>query len=154
MSRDDRFVTPDPGNEDLYGTWRLLSYSERVMATGETSAYFGESPHGFLSYSRDGRMFAIIAAEGRRKPADMAALTAEERAGLFNTMAAYAGTFSFDGKTVIHHVDISWNENWTGTDQVRHVRLEGGKLHITSAPLPSDVDGRIIVGELTWEKVN
>ena len=141
------------GNEDLYGTWRLLNYSERVLATGEASAYFGNSPQGFLSYSRDGRMFAIIAREGRRKPADMARLTAEERAELFDTMAAYAGTFTFDGRTVIHHVDISWNENWTGTDQVRHARFEGGRLHITSAPLPSDVDGRTIVGELTWEKI-
>ena len=122
------------GNKDLYGTWRLLSYSQRVLATGETSAFFGKAPHGFLSYGRDGRMFAIVAKEGRPKPTDMAKLTAEERAELFNTMGASAGTFTFDGKTVTHHVDISWNENWTGTDQVRSVRLEGGKLCITTNP--------------------
>ena len=141
------------GNEDLYGTWRLLSYSHRVLASGETSAFYGKAPHGYLNYGRDGRMFAIVAKEGRPRPADMATSTAEERAELFDTMAAYAGTFTFDGKTATHHVDISWNESWTGTDQVRSVRLEGSRLHITSAPFPSDIDGRVIVAELIWEKV-
>ena len=104
------------GNEDLYGTWRLLSFTRRVVATGEMSDLLGKAPHGFLSYGRDGRMSAILAKDGRPKPADMAKLTGEERAELFSTMIAYAGTFTIDGKTVTHHVDISWNENLTGTD--------------------------------------
>ena len=83
----------------------------------------------------------------------MAKLTGEERTELFNTVIAYAGTFTFDGKTVTHHVDISWNENWTGTDQVRNIRLEGGKLYITTNPQPSGIDGKVIVAELIWEKV-
>jgi hypothetical protein len=141
------------GNEDLYGTWRLLSFTQRYVATGEKIDVFGKTPRGFLSYSRDGRMSAILVKDGRPKPADMAKLTAEERAELLNTMYAYAGTFSSDGKTVTHHVDISWNENWTGTDQVRNIRLEGGKLYISTNPQPNGIDGRIIVGELVWEKV-
>ena len=138
---------------DLYGTWRLLSYSQRVVATGETSAFFGDAPHGFLSYGRDGRMSAIITKEGRPKPIDITNLTAEERAELFNTMAAYAGTFTLDGNTVTHHVDISWNEQWTGSDQVRNVRLERDKLYITNNSPLEDVDGNVIVAELVWEKV-
>jgi hypothetical protein len=141
------------GNEDLYGTWRLLSFTQRVVATGEKTAVFGKTPRGFLSYSRDGRMSAILVKDGRPKPADMAKLTGEGRAELFNTMYAYAGTFTFDGKTVTHHVDISWNENWTGTSQVRNIRLEGGKLYISTNPQPNGIDDRIIVGELVWEKV-
>jgi hypothetical protein len=141
------------GNEDLYGTWRLLSFTQRVVATGEKSDVLGKAPHGFLSYGRDGRMSAILVKDGRFKPADMAKVTGEERAELFSTMIAYAGTFIFDGKTVTHHVDISWNENFTGTDQVRHIKLEGGKLYITTNPQPSGIDGKVIVMELTWEKV-
>ena len=98
-------------------------------------------------------MSAILAKEGRPKPTDMAKLTGEERTEVFNTVIAYAGTFTFDGKTVTHHVDISWNENWTGTDQVRNIRLEGGKLYITTNPQPSGIDGKVIVAELIWEKV-
>ena len=141
------------GNEDLYGTWRLLSFTQRVVATGEKSDVFGKAPHGFLSYGRDGRMSAILAKDGRPKPTDMAKLTGEERTELFNTVIAYAGTFTFDGKTVTHHVDISWNENWTGTDQVRNIRLEGGRLYISTNPQPSGIDGKVMVAELIWEKV-
>ncbi len=68
-------------------------------------------------------------------------------------MMAYAGTFTFDSKTVTHHVDISSNETWTGTDQVRNIRIEGGKLHITTNPQPGPIDGKLMVAELIWEKV-
>jgi len=140
-------------SEELYGTWRLLSFTQRVVATGEKSDVFGRASHGFLSYGRDGRMSAILAKDGRPKPTDMAKLTTEERTELFNTVIAYAGTFAFDGKTVTHHVDISWNENWTGTDQVRNIRFEGRKLYITTNPQPSGIDGQVVVAELIWEKV-
>jgi lipocalin-like protein len=141
------------GNEDLYGTWRLLSRTVHGAATGEMGDSLGKAPHGFLSYARDGRMFAILTKDGRPMPTDMAKLTAGDRAELFSTMIAYAGTYTFDGKTVTHHVDISWNENWTGTNQVRNVRLEGGKLYITTNPQPSGLDGRVVVVELVWEKI-
>jgi hypothetical protein len=54
---------------------------------------------------------------------------------------------------VTHHVDISWNENWTGTHQVRNVRLDGDKLYISTNPQSNGIDGKIVVGELVWEKV-
>src|ERR1700730_7163556 len=84
------------GNEDLYGTWRLLSFTQRVVATGEKSEPFGKAPRGFLSYGRDGRMSAILTKDGRPKPTDMAKLTGEERTELFNTVIAYAGPLTYD----------------------------------------------------------
>jgi Lipocalin-like domain len=54
---------------------------------------------------------------------------------------------------VIHHVDISWNEAWTGTDQVRFFKLDGNILTITTAPNKSPVDGRDGRTVLVWEKV-
>jgi hypothetical protein len=141
------------GEEDLYGTWRLVSYTQEILATGEKIDIFGKAPHGFLSYSRDGRMSVILVKAGRIKPTDLTKVTDEERVELFKTVLAYGGTFKFDGKTVTHYVDISWNENWTGSAQVRNVRLEGGKLYISTNPQPSPVDGRPGIGVLTWEKV-
>jgi hypothetical protein len=76
-----------------------------------------------------------------------------ERAQLFSSMYAYAGTFTVDGDTVTHHVDISWNENWTGTDQLRNVRLEGDRLYISTNPQSSGLDEKIVVAELVWERV-
>jgi len=139
--------------EQLYGTWRLVSYARNVVGTGESVDIFGQAPHGFLTYGRDGRMSAIIVGENRPKPSDLAKLTDQERAELFKTVIAYAGTFNVDGSRVTHNVDISWNENWTGTDQVRNVRLEGDTLYISTNPQSDGIDGRIIVAELVWEKV-
>jgi hypothetical protein len=139
--------------EKLYGTWKLLSFTQRVVATGETVDVFGQSPIGFLSYSHDGRMNAILVKDKRPKLADMAQATTEDKAQLFSSMAAYAGTFTVDGNTVTHHVDISWNENWTGTNQVRNVRLEGDKLYISTNPQSNGIDGKVVVAELVWERV-
>jgi Lipocalin-like domain len=141
------------GEEDLYGTWRLVSYYQEIQATGEKIDIFGKAPIGFLSYSRDGRMSAILAKDRRPKPADLTKVTDAERVELFKTVIAYAGTFKFDGKTVTHYLDISWNETWTGTAQVRNVRLEGGKLYISTNPIPRPEDGKVVVGVLVWEKV-
>jgi hypothetical protein len=139
--------------EDLYGTWRLVSDVRQDVETGAKTDNFGKHPQGFLSYARDGRMSAIEVAEQRPKPTDLAKLADADRVALFKTMLAYAGTFSFDGKVVIHHVDVSWNNNWTGTDQVRNVRLEGNRLFITTNVQPSTIDGKPTIGILTWEKV-
>jgi hypothetical protein len=47
-------------------------------------------------------------------------------------MVAYSGRYTIEGDKVVHHVDISWNESWTGTDQVRFLNLEGDKLTVTA----------------------
>jgi hypothetical protein len=139
--------------EKLYGTWRLVSDVRQDVETGAMSDNFGKHPQGFLSYGRDGRMSAIEVAEQRPRPADLSRLTDTDRAALFRTMLAYGGTFSFDGKVVTHHVDISWNNNWTGTNQIRNARLDGRRLYITTNAQPSTIDGRLSIGILTWEKV-
>jgi hypothetical protein len=114
---------------------------------------FGKHPQGFLSYARDGRMSALEVAEDRPKPTDLSKLEDADRVKLFRTLLAYAGTFTFDGKVVTHHVDVSWNNNWTGTNQVRNVRIEGRTLYITTNVQPSAIDGKPSIGILTWEKV-
>ena len=68
-------------------------------------------------------------------------------------MTAYAGTYTLQADKVIHHVDISWNEAWTGTDQVRFFKLDGNILTITTAPNKSPMDGREGQTVLVWEKV-
>ena len=139
--------------ERLYGTWKLVRSIRTIVATGEKINAYGARPKGYLSYTRDGRMIAILAKDGRPRIADMAKATNKDRVELFNTMLAYAGTFTVEGDKVTHHVDVSWNENWTGTKQIRHIRLDGRKLYITSDPQPGPVDGQQVIGELEWEKV-
>ena len=79
--------------------------------------------------------------------------TDEERITLFGTMIFYAGTYTFDAEKVIHHVDISWNQSWTGTDQVRFYKLDGNTLTITTPLNKNFVDGREGRSILVWERL-
>src|SRR5579862_7108559 len=134
----------------LLGTWKLKSYVV-TTAAGVRSTPYGENPTGYLSYSADGRMQAIGAASGRLVPAGSTA-TDNERVALHNTMFAYAGTYSVEAAKVIHHVDISWNEVWTGTDQIRLFAVNGNTLTLTT-PATDPASGTISVYTVVWEKV-
>jgi hypothetical protein len=68
-------------------------------------------------------------------------------------MTGYGGTYTFDGKTVQHHIDISWNGAWTGITQVRTVTQDGDRLVYTTPPYPFSGDGKMSIGRLVWEKV-
>jgi hypothetical protein len=140
------------GENPVLGTWKLKSFVREVTATGEKINQMGEHPNGYLSYSADGRMYAIVTAGNRLKPLE-ANPTDEQRVKLHQTMTAYAGTYTVQADKVIPHVDISWNEAWTGTDQVRFTKLDGNVLTITTAPNKSPMDGREGRSVLVWEKV-
>jgi len=84
-------------------------------------------------------MQVIGAANGRIAPAS-AAPPENERVALFDTMFAYAGTYSVDAGKVMHHIDISWNETWTGTDQIRLFEVSGNTLTLTTR-IPDPANG-------------
>jgi hypothetical protein len=134
----------------LLGTWTLKSYVV-TAGTGETSTPYGEHPRGYLSYAADGRMQVIGTSSGRTVPGD-GALTDEERGVLHETMFAYAGTYSLGEGQVTHHVDISWNEAWNDTDQVRFYEVNGTTLTITSR-LIDPASGSETLYVVVWEKV-
>lgn len=139
--------------EQLHGTWQLVSMTQKIIATGEVIEPLGPGARGFLSYGADGRMSAILVGGDRPKNADMAQASADDKLVLFGTMIAYAGTYAVEGDTVTHEIDISWNESWTGTKQLRIIRIEGDKLLLATNPQPSGIDGRMMAGELVWQRV-
>jgi hypothetical protein len=139
------------GENKLLGTWKLKSFIFE-MPTGERFNLFGEHPNGYLGYSPDGRMYAILVADNRIKPHDVAP-TDGERVKLHETMSAYSGTYTLDSEKVVHHVDISWNEAWTGTDQVRFYSVDGDVLTIKQVLYKSPADGREGQAVIVWEKV-
>ena len=134
----------------LLGTWKLKSHVATTDA-GDRSTPYGEHPTGYLGYSADGRMQAIGASDGRIAPAGVTP-TDDERARLYDTMFAYAGTYTLEADKVTHHVDISWNHLWSGTDQVRFYKLTGNTLIITTSEInaTSGTETHYVV---TWEKV-
>jgi hypothetical protein len=138
----------------LAGTYRLVSYKRTIVATGETTETFGKAPQGYQIYGHDGRMMVLLVKDGRPMPNDLATITDQERANLFKTMIAYSGTYDFDGKTVTHHVDVSWNQIWTGTDEVRNVKFDGRRVILSTNPHPLSTDGKVGMSVITWEKVD
>lgn len=146
MQFSDSLVDGHP----LVGTWKMKSY---VVTTGkgETTPY-GEHPSGYLTYTVDGRMHVIGIAQVRRAPRG-AVPTEDEQAVLQKTMFAYTGTYSADSDNVIHHVEVSWNEVWSGTDQVRRYKVDGKTLIVTTylTDPATGAEARYVV---EWEKVD
>jgi Lipocalin-like domain len=56
-------------------------------------------------------------------------------------MIAYAGTYTANGEAVFYNVDISSDQSWTGTHQVRFYKLDGDTLTLTTAPARSPITG-------------
>jgi hypothetical protein len=139
--------------QDLIGNWRLAMATRMLVDTNEmVDAYGGPNPTGWLNYSADGRMMVVVAHQGRKRPVANDKMSDEDRVGLHKSFFAYAGTYSFDGKTVNHNIDTSWNEVWTGTSQSRTAEYKDNKLIITTPPFKFNVDGRMSILTLTYEK--
>jgi Lipocalin-like domain len=134
----------------LLGTWKLKSYVV-ITAAATRSTPYGENPTGYITYTADGRMHVIGAADGRIMPVDPTPPD-NERVVLHDTMFAYAGTYSLEVGKVIHHIDISWNQAWTGTDQIRYFEVSGNTLALTMrvADSANDAETRYVA---VWEKV-
>jgi len=138
--------------EHLLGTWRMRSWTIEDLVSGERSNALGPDPNGYLAYSRDGRVMVLVAANERARPVELVP-TKEEKIALYDSMFAYAGTFSFDGEKVIHHIDLSWNEAWRDTSQVRFCELHGDTLTYVSAPARNPINGRDCVHTVVFERL-
>jgi hypothetical protein len=138
--------------ERLIGTWTMVSAVREEIPSGEKSDTFGANPHGFITYGPDGRMMAIITRRERTAPANGRATSTEAEA-LFRSMLSYAGSYTFDGRVVTHHVDISWNESFTGSQQKRFVALEGDVLKLSTPQSLDPIDGKLSVRMMTWRRV-
>jgi hypothetical protein len=158
MATDDEILASvrpgkPPANCPVLGTWRLRTYVRERLSDGQRHNQFGEAPDGYIGYASDGRMYAIFTRDDRVAPRDVVP-TDEEGVQLLGTMVAYAGTFSLGENVVVHHIDTSWNQAWTGTNQIRHFVLEGDTLTITTAPYKSYLDGTMGRSILVWDKVS
>jgi len=134
------------------GTWTLRSTERKTLETGEATPLWGAHPTGALIYTAEGRMSALVLAENRKAPA-AAMPTEAEALSLFKSMVAYAGRYTIEPDRVIHHVEQSWNQAWTGTDVVRFYKFDGSRLTLTTAPAPNPRDGKMSVSTLVWERL-
>lgn len=130
----------------------MVSWTRRAVATGLVTNAMGPDPVGYLSYHPDGRVMAVVVSRER------AALKGEvptdaEKVALFDSMLAYAGTYTFENGRVVHHVDASWNPAWGVSDLIRPFSIDGNRLVISGAPGVDPKNGEEVVYELEFRKV-
>jgi hypothetical protein len=113
----------------IVGNWKLVSAVSEELATGKKTALLGEHPKGYFIYAPQGRMMGLVVHETRTPPK-----VDKDGINLHKYMYAYSGRYTVEGEKVVHHVDVSWNESWAGTDQIRFFKLEGDSPHAQGRP--------------------
>jgi hypothetical protein len=128
--------------EDLVGTWQLQSWTTGYSDRDELSYPFGEDPQGLLIYSKGGWMSAAISRSDRpRLPADSSprTTTPELQAQAYTSYFHYAGRYEVREGHIIHFVTLSLNPDFPGTEQLRHVELDGQTLVLSGKDQVGDV---------------
>jgi hypothetical protein len=135
----------------ILGTWRMLSWKRVLKETSEESDALGPDPFGYINYAPEGRLMVFVLKSGRPKPNSTPPSDAEKVA-LFDTLFAYVGTYEVEGDRVVHTLDGSWNELWTGTRQVRMLAFENGQLIYTTPETVDPMDGRACTYRVTFQR--
>ena len=136
------------GSGSLVGTWRLTSFELRA-ADGAVSHPYGPEVTGFLVYTADGYMCAAFgsADRGAESSGDLAQAGS---AANYDAFMSYSGPYEVDGDRVIHHVEVSSLQVWTGTIQERVFQVEGDCLSLVTMPL--QVASESPTAHLIWSR--
>jgi hypothetical protein len=159
MSVSPTHVSPTQENP-LLGTWKLIAASA-VYADGTVIPnVYGIAPTGYISYNIGGHMMVMFSKSDRpplsknvRSPLspDMKDVPVEELAQAFTSFSAYAGTYTLNGNTVTHHLEVASIPNRVGTDLVRTFTVSENQITLRTAPIESS--DTLQSFELVWERV-
>ncbi len=135
-------------DNSLFDTWRVTSFKTQVIGEPEERDVLGSNPKGYIILTPEPRIMAFLAADGRRPPTNQA-----EAAAMLQSMAAYTGRITLEPDKFTTDVEISWNQIYVGSPQVRFYAVNGDKLTIrvpeqASAVLP----GKRVTAILTFER--
>jgi len=137
--------------ERIVGTWRMLSWKRIVSVDGECSDALGSNPFGYLCYAPDGHLMVFVLKAGRPRPKAVPP-TDEEKIALFDSLFAYVGRYEVEADRVVHTLEGSWNELWTGTTQTRLLSFEGDRLVYTTPETVDPMDGRLCTYRVEFER--
>jgi hypothetical protein len=134
-------------SDGVVGAWKLQSF---LIDEGKESEKprFGPNPVGYLMYSANGRVAAVLAGTHRAPLEPPPSKVNEECAPSVADFLAYAGRYEIKGDHVFHHVEVSVFTNLIGQTLERQFRLEGNTLTIRT--LPPEIWGNSSV--LVWKR--
>lgn len=150
------------GDNPLLGTWTLVRWEIAYGDGRPTTLPYGADASGFILYTADGHMSACIARAGRARLSSDSVRSAPvpERLAAFESYFQYAGPYVLrrepglpTGMQVVHHVTMSLNPNFVGSEQVRNVEFDAARRLTLSAS--DTVPGSEVARHhrLTWQRV-
>ena len=133
-------------DDRIYGNWRLEAVRYVLTDTGEEILPFGDDPLGFIAITRDDRLMTVITGRDRA-PKD----GEDADAAKIRTMFAYSGSLKIEPGRFVATVDVAWQPDYVGTEQVRNFQIEGDRLTIaTSETTMPAFPGRPAIAYLDW----
>ncbi len=124
----------------LIGTWQLVETRAHDDDGAPIRAPYGGKGLGVISFDATGRMVAVLCEGGTIEP------------GETREYSSYCGTYTFDGVTLVTRVDATAEPSRMGSDQVRKVSLDEGRLVLQPAPRPWK--GKNQHRQLIWKKIS
>lgn len=137
--------------QSLVGNWVLVEWTATVDDT--VVRPFGGVVDGHLTYTAEGRMWAVLQKRDRPplKTGTLAAASAEQRAAAAAGYLSYGGRYVVDGNRVVHSVDTALFPDWIGGEQVRLIDWNGDELILSTLP-ETTTGGRTVVNRLRWRR--
>jgi hypothetical protein len=126
--------------QSITGTWRLVAAAAQDAGGRPLPSPYGGNGMGRLTLTADGRMMSVVC-DGRK------ALPP----GTQRDYSSYCGNYTFDGGKLVTRVDAASDPARIGTDQVREVSFDGGRMILRPPPRLSA--GGIEQREVTWERI-
>jgi hypothetical protein len=124
----------------ILGVWSLRSTEGKDDDGTVLPPPYGPKPAGLVSFEASGRMMCVLC-DGRT----------ELPAGEPRQYMSYAGNYTFDGTTLVTHVDASSEASRIGGDQVRAVAFVDGLLVLR--PPRRLYAGLMQHQSLVWERI-
>jgi Lipocalin-like domain len=124
----------------IVGTWKLAHSAARDAAGAALPAPYGGKGIGRVTFTAEGRMMSVVC-DGRP----------ELPPGIPREYSSYCGNYTFDGSRLITRVDAASDPSRIGSDQVRGVRFEDGRMILS--PPPRRMGRSEEYRELTWERI-
>lgn len=138
--------------QGMTGRWQIVAW-EQVYDDGRRTYPMGQEVEGFIQYDSDGRMMCMLCRGDRQKFTSGGQWNAseQEKAEAYSSMLAYAGTYTYSGDTVSHHVELSAFPNWKGGTQKRRIEMMDARQLVLAARLEEGTS-EARTARLVWKR--
>lgn len=141
--------------EKIIGVWELQIW-ETIVDDSVVGYPLGEKASGFIAYYSVGFMSVNISARNRVRLATDDPFGGDPKLVALDAKGylSYCGPFTVVSETeVIHHLNLCSFENWVGTDQHRHAKLDPNEDMLILSTAPVLMQGRMGGNRLTWKRI-